>query len=158
MRVVLLDARKPLRSRSRSRRSGSPCRRPSSGTTTGSSTRPARPTCPPSEKGIRLAQKIEVGPCFPVGKQLERATVGPLSVFLSPVTGYSPAGLVALDFIRCARIARGSIWEREARRTWLFYARRRHVTRQYVSHNALFGMLVTHCRVTLRDGMHALTV
>ena len=77
--MVLLDARKPLRSRSRSRRSGSPCRRPSSGATTGSSTRPARPTYPPSEKGVRLAQRIEVGPCFPVGKQLERATVGPAS-------------------------------------------------------------------------------
>jgi hypothetical protein len=30
-----------------------------------------------SEKGVRLAQKMQVGPCIPVGIQLEKAEVGP---------------------------------------------------------------------------------
>jgi hypothetical protein len=32
-----------------------------------------------SEKGVRLAQKMQVGPCIPVGNQLEKAEVGPTS-------------------------------------------------------------------------------
>ena len=32
-----------------------------------------------SEKGVRLAQKIQVGPCIPVGVQLDKAAVGPTS-------------------------------------------------------------------------------
>ena len=32
-----------------------------------------------SEKGVRLAQKMQVGPCVPVGIQLEKAGVGPAS-------------------------------------------------------------------------------
>ena len=32
-----------------------------------------------SERGIRLAQKMHVGPCIPVGIQLEKAAVGPTS-------------------------------------------------------------------------------
>jgi hypothetical protein len=32
-----------------------------------------------SEKGVRLAQKIQVGPCVAVGIQLQRAEVGPTS-------------------------------------------------------------------------------
>ena len=31
------------------------------------------------EKGVRLAQKLQVGPCIPVGTQLEKAEVGPAS-------------------------------------------------------------------------------
>jgi hypothetical protein len=42
--------------------------------------RPAPPRCPrpfacpygKSEKGVRLAQKMQVGPCIPVGMQLEK--------------------------------------------------------------------------------------
>jgi hypothetical protein len=32
-----------------------------------------------SEKGVRLAQKMRVGPCIPAGIQLEKAGVGPTS-------------------------------------------------------------------------------
>jgi hypothetical protein len=32
-----------------------------------------------SEKGVRLAQKFQAGPCIPVGIQLEKAEVGPTS-------------------------------------------------------------------------------
>jgi hypothetical protein len=32
-----------------------------------------------SEKGVRLAQKMQVGPCIPMGIQLEKAGVGPTS-------------------------------------------------------------------------------
>jgi hypothetical protein len=32
-----------------------------------------------SEKGVRLAQKVQVGPCIHVGIQLEKAEVGPIS-------------------------------------------------------------------------------
>jgi hypothetical protein len=32
-----------------------------------------------SEKAVRLAQNMQVGPCIPAGKQLERAEVGPTS-------------------------------------------------------------------------------
>ena len=42
----------------------------------------------PSEKGVRLTQKMEVGPCIPVGIQLERRKMaqllGQLGVFLTP--------------------------------------------------------------------------
>ena len=31
------------------------------------------------EQHVRVAQKMEVGPCIPVGAQLERAEVGPTS-------------------------------------------------------------------------------
>ena len=33
----------------------------------------------PSEQGVRLAQKMPVGPCIPAGIQLEKAEVGPIS-------------------------------------------------------------------------------
>ena len=36
-------------------------------------------TRPFSEKGVRLAQKMQVGPCVPVGIQLEKTEVGPTS-------------------------------------------------------------------------------
>ena len=39
--------------------------------------RAARRHC--SEKSVRLAQKMLVGPCIPVEGQLEKAEVGPLS-------------------------------------------------------------------------------
>jgi hypothetical protein len=32
-----------------------------------------------SGKGVRLAQNMQVGPCIPVGIQLENAEVGPIS-------------------------------------------------------------------------------
>ena len=32
-----------------------------------------------SEKGVRLAQKMQVGPCIPVGTQLYKAEIGPTS-------------------------------------------------------------------------------
>jgi hypothetical protein len=38
---------------------------------------PRRPCL--SETAIRLAQNVQVGPCIPVGKQLEKAEVGPTS-------------------------------------------------------------------------------
>ena len=34
---------------------------------------------PFSEKGVRLAQNMQVGPCIPVGIQLQKAEVGPTS-------------------------------------------------------------------------------
>jgi hypothetical protein len=37
---------------------------------------------PPSEKCVRLAQKKQVGPCIPVGTQLQKAEVGPTSFSL----------------------------------------------------------------------------
>ena len=39
----------------------------------------AAPTVPLSEKGVRLAQKMKVGPCIPVGMQLYKAEVGQTS-------------------------------------------------------------------------------
>jgi hypothetical protein len=46
-----------------------------------SSRRPshAHSSCCPSDKGVRSAQKMQVGPCIPVGMQLEKAEVGPTS-------------------------------------------------------------------------------
>jgi hypothetical protein len=51
--------------------------------------------CDPSEKGVRLAQKMQFGPRIPVGKQLERLKLarllGQLGVLLIPVW-YPAAG------------------------------------------------------------------
>ena len=40
----------------------------------------ARWLLPLREKGLRLAQQMQVGPCMPVGTQLQTAAVGPTSV------------------------------------------------------------------------------
>ena len=39
----------------------------------------AAPSAALSEQGVRLAQKMQVGPCIPVEVQLEKAEVGPAS-------------------------------------------------------------------------------
>jgi hypothetical protein len=63
-----------------------------------------------SEKGVRLVQKIQVGPCIPAGKQLQRAEVGPTSGptwHISHLGGLRRRALVDVDHRHLEGVARG---------------------------------------------------
>ena len=53
-------------------------------------------TASDSEKDVRLAQKVQVGPCIPVGIQLEEAKFG---IFLTTASVAAPGGFRVLQGI-----------------------------------------------------------